>query len=95
MAFMMFCLLFYFVALTIWGAIKSKDERAKLLAEFQAKPLENTFVLVWVAAIFMFVFGIFAPIFGENEFFDTGLKIWQVGGLASLAGLIVSMFVKL
>jgi mannose/fructose/N-acetylgalactosamine-specific phosphotransferase system component IIC len=95
LGFIAFCLLCYVVAITIWGAIKSKDERAKLVAEFNAKPAECLFVLLWVAAIFMFVIGIFAPIFGENEFFDTGLKIWQVGGLASLAGWIVSWFVKL
>ena len=51
------------------------------------KPLQ-----VWVGAIFMFVIGIFAPVFGENEFFDTGWKIWQVGGLMSLAGWIITWF---
>ena len=95
MGFLAFCLLAYVVFITIWGAIKSVDERAKLVAEFNEAPAKSLFVLMWVGAIFMFVLGIFAPIFGENEFFDTGLKIWQVGGLASLAGWIVSWFVKL
>ena len=88
-------MLVYVVVITAWGAYKSADERAKLVAEFNEAPLKSIFILVWVAAIFMFVLGIFAPIFGENEFFDTGLKIWQVGGLASLAGWIITWFVKL
>lgn len=92
MGFIMFCLLAYVVAITIWGAIKSKDERAKLAAEFKEKPAQSIFVMVWVGAIFMFVLGIFAPIFGEAEFFDTGWEIWKVGGLASLAGWIITWF---
>jgi protein-S-isoprenylcysteine O-methyltransferase Ste14 len=95
MGFLMFCLLVYVVAITIWGAIKSQEERSKLAAEFAAKPAQSIFVLLLVAAIFMFVIGIFAPIFGEAEFFDTGWPIWQVGGLASLAGWIVTWFWKI
>lgn len=95
MGFLAFCLLVYVVALTIWGAIKSKDERAKLAAEFHEKPLQHLFLLVWIAAIFMFVIGIFAPIVGEAEFFDTGWQVWQVGGLAALAGWIVTWFWKI
>jgi len=87
-----FCMLVYVVAITIWGAIKSKEERAKLLAEFNEKPAQSIFMIVWIGAIFMFVIGIFAPILGEAEFFDTGWEIWQVGGLSSLAGWIVTWF---
>ncbi len=92
MAFLMFCMLAYIVAITIWGAMKSKDERAKLAAEFNGNPPQSVFMIVWVGAIFMFVIGIFAPIFGEAEFFDTGWEIWKVAGLASLAGWIVTWF---
>lgn len=82
----------YVIAITIWGAIKSKDERAKLAAEFNEKPVQSIFVMVWVSAIFMFFIGIFAPTFGASEFFDTGLEIWQVGGLLSLGGWIITWF---
>jgi len=95
LGFIAFCLLFGFVVVTIWGAIKSKDERAKLAAEFNAAPMKSIFVMVWVAAAFMFFFGIFIPVFGEKEFFDTRLEIWKVGGLAFFGGWIVTWFVKL
>jgi hypothetical protein len=67
MGFLAFCLLFGCVAVTIWGAIKSKDERAKLVAEFNEAPMKAIFVIVWVSAAFMFFFGIFVPVLGEKE----------------------------
>lgn len=82
MGFLAFCLLFGGVAVTIWGAIKSKDERAKLVAEFNEAPMKAIFVMVWVSAAFMFFVGIFIPVLGEKEFFNTGFKIWQIGGIA-------------
>ncbi len=95
MGFLAFCLLFGCVAVTIWGAIKSKDERAKLADEFNEAPMKAIFVMVWVSAAFMFFFGIFIPVLGEKEFFDTELEIWKVGGLAFFGCWIITWFVKL
>lgn len=87
-------MLFGVVGVTIWGAIKSKDERAKLAAEFNEAPMKAIFVTLLVSAAFMFFFGIFIPVLGEKEFFDTGFKIWQVGGIAFFGGWVVTWFVK-
>ncbi len=92
MGFIMFCLLAGLVGSTIWGAIKSKDERAEMAQEFRNAPAQNIFVIIWISAIFMFVIGIFAPILGEKEFFETGLEIWQVAGIATLVGWVITWF---
>ncbi|MEO9516143.1 MAG: hypothetical protein ABJH45_13500 [Paracoccaceae bacterium] len=55
-------------------------------------PAYNAFLIVWVTAILIFFVGIFAPIIGESEFFDTGWQIWQVGGAFSLMGFAISLF---
>lgn len=94
MGFLAFCLMFGFVVITIWGAIKSKDERAKLVAEFNEAPMKMIFVTVWILAAFMFFFGIFIPVLGEKEFFDTGLKIWQLGLLWGLGRNLVCETLK-
>ncbi|NVK15602.1 MAG: hypothetical protein HWE35_15635 [Rhodobacteraceae bacterium] len=77
------------------GAFKSKGEREKLFAEFREQPFEAIFVTAWLASVCIFVAGIFLPVFGEGEFFNTGLAIWQAGGLAALVGWVISWFVKL
>jgi len=57
--------------------------------------MKAIFVMVWVSAAFMFFFGIFIPVLGEEEFFDTGLEIWKLGGLVFFGGWVVTWFVKL
>ena len=90
MGFLAFCGLLYVIVMIIWSAWKSKEDRAKLVKEFKEKPIPFIFLVLWIGSIFMFVIGIFAPIFGEAEFLDTGWQVWQVGGLAALFGFIIT-----
>ncbi len=92
MGFVVFCILTWLIGVTLWGAYKSPIERKKLVDEFKTAPLESTFLVAWATSICVFVVGIFAPIFGQNEFFDTGSQIWQFGGVCALAGWVVTWF---
>lgn len=49
MGFLALCLLFGCVAVTIWGVIKNKDERAKLADDFNEAPMKAILVMVWVS----------------------------------------------
>ena len=95
MGFIVFCIMTWFIGVMAWGAYKSPAERQKLFDEIKEAPAQSTFMIAWLTSIYVFVIGIFAPIFGENEFFNTGWQIWQVGGLVALAGWIVTWFWKI
>lgn len=68
--------------------------RRKFAEEMHDDPLKALFVSVWVACWMAFFWGVFVPAFGRREFFDTGLEVWQVGGIGSLIGFVLSMSVK-
>jgi hypothetical protein len=95
MGFIVFCVGTWFIGITAWNACKSSEERRKLIQEFNEAPAQSIFVLVWISCIYVFVIGIFAPIFGQAEFFNTGWQIWQIGGVGALAGLAVNWFWKI
>lgn len=92
MGFLAFCGLFCVVVVVVWRAVRSKDERTAIFAGLKKEPAHHVFLFVWIIAIFTFFVGIFAPIIGESEFFDTGWQIWQVGGAFSLLGFAISLF---
>lgn len=90
-----FLVLLYGIGWTVIEAVKSRKFRDDMKAEFIKTPASHLLVTLWLIPIFMFIGGIFAPKLGDIEFFDTGLKVWQAGGLLSFAGLIfVGPFIK-
>lgn len=86
------CLLVYFIATTIRGAIISADERASLAREFQANPLFCTFVTVWALSLFVFLAAMFLPALKEREVFDSGWELWKASGAVFGVGCIVAWF---
>lgn len=89
MGFIMFCLLTWVLGMAFKGIITDRDERAKAIKSVHEQPLQHAFLFVWLGCIYAFVIGVFAPVIGEVEVFETGWAIWQVGGIGSLIGLVV------
>jgi len=95
MAFFVWCILTYFLAIGIWDITTKGDARKKLVSEFQEKPLQHIYLFVWLFFGYMFFVGIIAPIFGEKEFLDSGFDIWQVGLIGFISLWVVSWFLKI
>jgi hypothetical protein len=95
MGFIAFCIMTWFIGVIAWGAIKSSDERQKLIDEFSKAPAQSLFVLTWVGCIYLFAIGILAPMFGRAEFFNSGWEIWQIGGVGALVGFVVNWWWKI
>lgn len=77
----------------VYALIHLPDERAKLLAEFRKDRLGSIAVLVWGGFLMMFLWGLLVPPLGRFQIHlgAVQLALWQVGGLGSLAGLIIGL----
>ena len=92
MSFIFFFVLAWFVASMAWTFVTAPEKRAEMIEGIKERPARCIFLFVYISAIFLFVIGIVAPIFGEAEFFDTGLTTWQIGGLAALGCWVIDSF---
>ena len=89
---MIMMMLTFGIIMGIVGLVKSGEKRAKFASEILDNPVGHAFVLVWLFFGYMFFVGIFLPVIGDLEFFDTDWEVWNVGGLGALACWIISWF---
>jgi cadmium resistance protein CadD (predicted permease) len=83
MAFLGLIALTVILGITTWQVLNSQEKRAELWKEACQKPLQTLFLAVWMVLIYMFAIGVFVPSFGEKEFFQTGWKVWSIGGVGA------------
>ena len=83
-----------FFGILVWE-LRKKEERQKMVAEMRERPLYALFVFTWFGFICVFFFGVMAPVLGEIEVGDTGLELWQIGGIGTFGMWIITWFVKI
>lgn len=94
MALIIMIMLTYGLIVGAYGLLTSARSRTELLTEFRQNPAQHCFVLVWLFFGYMFFIGIFVPVFGELEMFNTGWEAWKIGGIGSLGCWVVTWFWK-
>lgn len=61
------------------------------MSEFSEAPAGCLFITVWITCCLTTFVGVFVPPLGTIEVFDSGWELWQVTGIASLIGFLVSL----
>lgn len=89
MGLLFFFILTYVLGISAWAAIKSRDERRQISNEFMQEPLKHTALLICIASIYLFVLGVFVPVFGEIKVLNADWQLWQVGGVTAVVSWLV------
>jgi ABC-type Fe3+ transport system permease subunit len=89
-----------FTGVLLWGAFRfltsgsfRKDVQAGWKKEATESPWGVAFVVVWMACILVFFWGVMIPPFGEIATPLAKLRVWQVAGIGAGLGFVLFMLV--
>jgi hypothetical protein len=90
MALLFFLLMMWVLGVALWHVLTRRKDRAEAIKAFRKRPFYSLFMIAWIGSVTLFVVGVFAPVIGQVELYDTGWQLWQVGGVSALVGWVIS-----